>query len=58
MHDDLCDDVYDDVCDDVHDVPFWPGLVSRVVTADSLVEEALKTARKIASFSQPIGLYI
>jgi len=30
------------------------GLVSRVVTADSLVDDALKTARKIASFSQPI----
>jgi enoyl-CoA hydratase len=30
------------------------GLVSRVVAADQLLEEALKAAEKIASFSQPI----
>jgi len=29
------------------------GLVSRVVPDDKLLEEALKTAEKIASFSQP-----
>ena len=29
------------------------GLVSRVVKADQLVEEALKVARKIASLSKP-----
>ncbi|MFZ5677890.1 MAG: enoyl-CoA hydratase [Pseudomonadota bacterium] len=32
------------------------GLVSRVVAADKLVEEALAAARKIASFSQPIAM--
>ncbi|GAB9465760.1 hypothetical protein Gpo141_00003157 [Globisporangium polare] len=30
------------------------GLVARVVPADKLLEEALKTADKIASFSQPV----
>lgn len=30
------------------------GLVARVVPADQLLEEAIKTAEKIASFSQPI----
>ena len=30
------------------------GLVSRVVPADMLVEEALKTAAEIARFSQPV----
>lgn len=30
------------------------GLASRVVKSDQLVNEALKVARKIASFSQPI----
>jgi enoyl-CoA hydratase len=30
------------------------GLVSRVVPADQLMEEALNAAEKIASFSQPI----
>lgn len=32
------------------------GLVSRVVAADKLVEEALAAAKKIASFSQPIAM--
>jgi enoyl-CoA hydratase len=32
------------------------GLVSRVVPADNLVEEALSAAKKIASFSQPIAM--
>lgn len=32
------------------------GLVSRVVPADKLVEEALSAAKKIASFSQPIAM--
>lgn len=32
------------------------GLVSRVVPADKLVEEALAAAKKIASFSQPIAM--
>lgn len=32
------------------------GLVSRVVAADKLVEEALSAAKKIASFSQPIAM--
>ena len=30
------------------------GLASRMVKSDKLIEEALKTARKIASFSKPI----
>ncbi len=30
------------------------GLVSRIVPADRLIEEALETAKKIASFSRPI----
>ncbi|KAF1780337.1 ClpP/crotonase-like domain [Phytophthora cactorum] len=30
------------------------GLVARVVPADQLLDEALKTANKIASFSQPV----
>jgi enoyl-CoA hydratase len=32
------------------------GLVSRIVTADRLLEEALETATKIAAFSQPISM--
>jgi enoyl-CoA hydratase len=32
------------------------GLVSRVVAADRLVDEALSAAKKIASFSQPIAM--
>ncbi|MCK0307516.1 enoyl-CoA hydratase-related protein, partial [Salmonella enterica] len=32
------------------------GLVSRVVPAGDLVEEALKAARKIASFSLPVAM--
>ncbi len=32
------------------------GLVSRVVPADKLVDEALAAAKKIASFSQPIAM--
>jgi enoyl-CoA hydratase len=32
------------------------GLVSRIVPADKLVEEALAAAKKIASFSQPIAM--
>jgi len=32
------------------------GLVSRVVPADKLVDEALSAAKKIASFSQPIAM--
>jgi enoyl-CoA hydratase len=32
------------------------GLVSRVVKAEELVEEAVRTAEKIASFSRPITL--
>jgi len=32
------------------------GLVSRIVDADSLVEEAVKTAEAIAKLSQPIVL--
>jgi enoyl-CoA hydratase len=32
------------------------GLVARVVPADKLVDEALAAAKKIASFSQPIGM--
>jgi enoyl-CoA hydratase len=32
------------------------GLVSRVVKAEELVEEAVRTAEKIASFSRPIAL--
>jgi enoyl-CoA hydratase len=32
------------------------GLVSRVVAADKLVDEALAAAKKIASFSQPITM--
>jgi len=32
------------------------GLVSRVVPADKLVEDALSAAKKIASFSQPIAM--
>ncbi|HTN96990.1 MAG TPA: enoyl-CoA hydratase-related protein, partial [Nordella sp.] len=32
------------------------GLVSRIVAADKLVEEALAAAKKIASFSQPIAM--
>jgi hypothetical protein len=31
------------------------GLVSRVVSADTLVDDALTVAKKIASMSQPIG---
>ncbi len=32
------------------------GLVSRIVPADKLIEEALAAAKKIASFSQPIAM--
>lgn len=32
------------------------GLVSRVVTVNELLEEALKTAKKIASFSLPVSM--
>jgi enoyl-CoA hydratase len=31
------------------------GLVSRVVPSEQLVDEAVKTAQQIASFSKPIG---
>ena len=34
------------------------GLVSRVVPADDLLDESIEAATKIASFSQPIGMYI
>jgi hypothetical protein len=36
---------------------YIPGLVSRVVEADSLVDDAIQTAQKIASMSQPIGSF-
>ncbi len=32
------------------------GLVSRIVPADDLIEEAMKTAKKIAAFSLPIAM--
>ncbi len=34
------------------------GLVARIVPADSLLEEALKTAEKIASFSGPVSMKV
>jgi enoyl-CoA hydratase len=34
------------------------GLVARIVPADSLVEEAVKVAEKIAGFSQPVAMMV
>jgi enoyl-CoA hydratase/carnithine racemase len=34
------------------------GLVSRIVPEDQLLEEATKTAQKIASYSRPIGTFL
>ena len=36
---------------------FFAGLVSRVVPAEDLVDEAVAAAEKIASYSQPIGVH-